>query len=178
MAGADTLAMIAAFLAVTIFYALPSNVLAAREGEPARRVAVELAPQGWAFFTKDPDDDEYVPYRWTGDRFESLLATPQSRAENGFGLSRRQRAQGVEMGLIGSQVEEWVTCTAGVSDACRREALEAPANVAENASPVATLCGEILLVSNAPVPWAYRDFYEEARMDNLAARVDVECTAT
>ena len=167
--------VITAYLAATIFYSLPSNVVASREGELSRQIAVGLAPQAWGFFTKPPNDEEYVPYQVTDEGFEPLLAFPQSTPENAYGLARGQRAQGVEMGIVGATVTEWTTCTAGVSDDCKYAALDGPVSEAVNESQVATLCGDILIARTVPVPWHYRDYYEERRMDSATAVINVEC---
>lgn len=166
----------AAFL-TSVFYSLPSNVLATREGEDARRFSVGLAPQSWAFFTRDPDSDDYDVYQIaSGGNLTRLLRTPNSKAENMFGLSRIQRAQGVELGTIGLQVSDWLDCTEEPrTDTCKTAALERTANTAKNTSKVASVCGEVLLVAAAPTPWPYRELTDSLQEEHLAARVHVTC---
>ncbi|MGV0332599.1 SdpA family antimicrobial peptide system protein [Corynebacterium kroppenstedtii] len=86
------------FFALSIFFTLPSNVISLRDGSGLRTTVVDLAPQNWAFFTKSPRELEYIPYSLENNRME--LSTPQTKAENLFGFSRDQRAQGTEIGSL------------------------------------------------------------------------------
>ncbi|WP_407319279.1 SdpA family antimicrobial peptide system protein [Isoptericola halotolerans] len=176
VAGA-ALALVLLFLGTTIFFSLPSNVLAVREGEPVRRLAVALAPQSWGFFTKDPAEEELEPYLVTDEGLEHVLAFPQASPGNPFGISRKHRAQGVELGLLASQVENWFECTTSTGSECRESVLADPAVTITNASPVATVCGAAVLVKSVAVPWAYRDSYDATRYDVEAAVVEVECVS-
>ena len=178
LAGMISLALFGVFFALTIFYAMPSNVLAVKEGEPLRRTLVSLAPQAWAFFTKPPNDPEFAVYQLRDDgSIESLMLTPQTRPGNYFGLSRKQRSQGPEMGVIGNTIKEWTECS---PDADRGECLESVRSlklqVVDNESPVASVCGRIVIFQTKAVPWAYREFESEARFEVKGAVVESRCT--
>ncbi|MGO2034532.1 MAG: SdpA family antimicrobial peptide system protein, partial [Brevibacterium aurantiacum] len=85
-------------LLVSVFFSLPSNVLSDRGKVNAARVfSVDLAPQGWGFFTKPPSDSDLFYY---DGNLQSVMETPQGRADNLLGLSRTQRAQGPEGGAL------------------------------------------------------------------------------
>ncbi|ASN20163.1 hypothetical protein CGK93_11150 [Arthrobacter sp. YN] len=179
LAGVISLALFGAFFALTIFYAMPSNVLAVKEGESLRRTLVSVAPQAWAFFTKPPNDPEYAVYQLRDDgSVESLMQTPQTRPENYFGLSRKQRSQGPELGVIGNTIKEWADCS---PDGGRQECLERvrslEAQIVDNDSPVASVCGRIVIFQTKAVPWAYREFESEARFEVKGAVVDSRCKA-
>jgi antimicrobial peptide system SdpA family protein len=159
----------------TVFFALPSNVVSAKDGGALRRIAVQIGPQGWAFFTKSPHSTDFVPLRVAADGgLVPALAPPQSKAENLFGLSRAQRSQGPELAYITDQVVRWEECSADRQD-CRERALGATASVARNTSPVPTLCGDFVLVETAPVPWSFRHDFDGYRLDKRAALVRVVC---
>lgn len=165
-------------LLVSIFIALPSNVLNTKAGPSRWRAALAIVlPQNWEFFTKPPSDPELVPYLVHDDgtvHYASLL--PNSRPENLFGLSRSQRAQGPELAAMANQVppDSWTTCTSETD--CLTLARRADPVVVRNDSPVATVCGPAVLLTTRPVTWGYRELYEGWRVDEGAAHVDAHCS--
>lgn len=172
-----TLGVVVLVLVVSVFFSLPSNVLAARDGGALRTVTVRLLPQSWAFFTKPPNDPEVVPYRVHADgelEFVSLL--PNSRSENYYGLTRRQRAQGPELANLYNQVEHWVDCEAEQGDCLDIAVVEGDPLRLVNSSKVPTLCGELLLVETTPVPWAFRHDYSGWRLERRVALVEARCS--
>ncbi|MUN64560.1 SdpA family antimicrobial peptide system protein [Kocuria sediminis] len=176
--GLGALAAVLALLAVTIFFGQPSNTLATRDDSAPRRLATHFFPQAWEFFTKPPSDPEAVPYRITASgAVESMSALPQGRRENLYGLSRAQRAQGTESGYIVQQIDEWVECSASTTVACLDGAEDFPVNRVENNTPDPTMCGRVVMAETAPVPWAYRDYYDHQRVFNRVAVLEVTCRA-
>lgn len=175
VAGAGTIVLVLVVLAVSIFFSLPSNVLSARNASPLRVLSARLLPQSWAFFTKPPSDPEVIPYRVGADgslTFASLL--PNSKADNLYGLSRRQRAQGPEIASMANEVDNWTSCP---TETCVEEVAAAgPAQSLRNGSKVPTLCGPIVLVETKPVPWAFRHDYHGWRISVRAALVEAVCS--
>jgi antimicrobial peptide system SdpA family protein len=118
--------------------------------------AALLLPQGWKFFTKDPRSSELYAYASSAaGEWRAVSASAMSSSENLHGLDRRVRTQGLEIGLILSEVPKpahWADC-AGTVAACA--ASVDPVDV-HNRSPVPTLCGDIALTREQPVPWAWR----------------------
>lgn len=176
VAGLAALALVCSLLLGSIFFSFPSNVVSVRDGGSVRTVSVELIPQNWPFFTKPPNDPEVIPYIVHGDgRIEFASQFPNGRSENVFGLSRSQRAQGPEMANLANQVEEWVDCS-GVRDQCVETAVgQGVAQTIHNSSPVATLCGTVVLMQTEPVPWSYRGHYDGWRLDKEAVLIEAEC---
>ena len=174
-AAALSALLLATWFVGTVFYSLPSNVVSTRDGGSLRRGIVTVFPQGWGFFTLSPTTEEYVAYAEHDGRLTSLKAAPQSRPANLLGLSRKQRAQGPELAALANEVENWLPCSGGVGPECRDRALTETSNRLRNTSPVATLCGKVVIVSTKPVPWSYRHSYSETRIDETAAAVEVAC---
>jgi len=171
-----TLVVVGVALAGSIFYSLPSNVLSTRDGGDVRAFSARLMPQSWAFFTKPPSDPEFVAYTIdSSGRAEFASRLPNSRRENLFGLSRRQRAQGPEIANLANRVEAWTDCDSAAQGCRDASDLDDPAVPLVNASPVPTLCGRVMLVETRPVPWTFRDDYDGWRLDTRAALVDAEC---
>nr|WP_246482999.1 SdpA family antimicrobial peptide system protein [Brachybacterium halotolerans] len=142
--------------------------------------SLEVWPQGWAFFTKPPDGDQVLAYRETPDGLRSIMATPQAKPGNMFGLSRAQRAQGPELSQVTDQLRssDWFTCVEGDTvDDCAIDPDSANSAVRlTDSSPTPTLCGDVVLAQAKPVDWSYREFFKPD--DYLAkglARVHVEC---
>lgn len=171
------LAVVVVLLVGSIFFSLPSNVLSIRDGSTARRVAIGMLPQGWAFFTKPPSDSEAVVFALRDDRVVNINRPPQARVENWWGLSRRQRSQGPEVAQLVHQATTWTPCADTSSAlACATEAAaEQSYEGVANRSPVASVCGRAFVVETEPVRWQFRGFYDEARRALQYSAIDVEC---
>ncbi|MFK4068169.1 SdpA family antimicrobial peptide system protein [Streptomyces sp. NPDC029674] len=164
-----------AVLAASIYFAMPRNVTTQSWMPPVKTAFSAFVPQGWAFFTKDPQSEQFGAYRPRGGAPpENLSLTPQGKAENLFGLSRRQRAQGPEEALLASEVRHWETCR-GSNDDCLRAAAARPAAAVANPSPLPSLCGDVIVTSQRPVPWAYRELLSESSRVTRAAHLRIRC---
>jgi antimicrobial peptide system SdpA family protein len=131
------------------------------------------APQGWSFFTKSPRDPEVFVFQQGGaGTWRAIDRTPYGKVANVFGLSRRARAQGVELGLLleGIPPAAWLSCDQG-----RRSCFDATSALTfapvRNRSPIPSICGRILLVSQRPLPWAWRESNEEMPASRLSLEV-------
>ena len=157
----------------SVVAAFPANVLKPTNNPGALTVVSEVFPQGWAFFTKDPQDVEFVAYRPTEGGLESLLATPQSRAENLWGLSRTQRAQGPELVALGNDAT-WVECVSGqVPLDCYEQGADYVPTVNPMTHP--TLCGDVVLVEEKPVAWSFRNMVKGTHTAERVAYESIEC---
>ena len=142
----------------SIFMSMPTNILSTDIPVGVRDVVTRVMPQGWAFFTRDPQSEMIGAYRLSSTQTpENALMTPQGRVENLWGLSRNQRAQGPEMASLANEVSEWTECDED-SDVCLDNATDESPLKVENSSPAPTLCGDIIIAQETPVPWSYRDF--------------------
>jgi antimicrobial peptide system SdpA family protein len=134
--------------------ALPSNVI---------RLPLEdslkiggLAPQGWAFFTRDPRERDMLMFVKTDAGWLDASLGPNASLQNLGGISRNARGQGIEVGMLVTRLppEAWTRCRARHVKACLDEArghLTLP-----NLYPRPTLCAdEVALVLVSPTPWAW-----------------------
>ncbi|WP_222711094.1 SdpA family antimicrobial peptide system protein [Quadrisphaera setariae] len=163
-------------LLLSVFFTLPSNVLSSRDGGTWRSVFATIAPQNWSFFTRDPESAEIVAYQGevTAKEPQSLMKTPQAKASNFFGITRTQRAQGVEIGLLSSEVTSWADCTDRAA-ICLKAASQQKVEQAENTSPAPTLCGNIILTQQRVTPWSYRNLYPDALRIEKVEHLQVRC---
>ncbi|MFD5479969.1 SdpA family antimicrobial peptide system protein [Streptomyces hawaiiensis] len=154
---------------------LPKNVITLPGQKSVRHSIANMAPQGWAFFTKSPRDPEMVPYQKTPGAWKPLSLTPHSSPRNAFGLNRESRAQGVEIALLlsAAQKGDWRDCASS-----RQQCLDdfgAPARRIENRSPDPTLCGTVGLLQEKPTPWAWRDLIPESHSPERVMVLEVTC---
>lgn len=155
---------------------LPVNVLAPSGADStASRALIRAFPQGWAFFTRTPREEQQSVYRLDGETLVALDRFPHAEPRNDFGLDRGSRKQSVELATLLHAVpeESWTECRAtSLADCVRKISAAYPA---DNSQPNPTLCGPIVVAAHEPVPWAYRDLYQEPTIITRAAKLDVRC---
>jgi sporulation delaying protein A len=131
-------------------------------------------PEAWGFFTRDPRESRVLVRMERRGRWVPASLGPQARLSNAFGLRRRARAQGVEIGLLLEEVPDsaWVHCT-GLPEEC----LERTKNwyAVGDISPRPTLCGRIGFVLQPPVPWAWARSGERITMPSQVLKAEVSC---
>lgn len=172
----STVALSALFV-LSIYVVLPKNVLSTPTFEPLRPEISAIWPQGWGFFTKDPDSQNLDAYQVSGlHDFDSLLVTPQGSPRNLMGLARSSRAQGPELAILVSYLEpeDWTECTTVESD-CLTTVARSAAVAITNTSPIPTVCGDVLLAQETPTPWAYRSLLPETFRVAQVAHALVDC---
>lgn len=168
-----------AVLLVTIA-ALPPGA-AAILGNKTSSAIMRVMPEGWAFFTRSPLDENPNAYvAGSMGAPESLIQLPNTRAENLFGLSRNGRSQGVEVAGLAGQVNEddWIECdrTLTIEECLRHVRAESdePMSI-DNAVPGPVLCEKMILTNEVAVPFAYRNLTTERTKIVRATLVDASC---
>lgn len=111
-----------------------------------------LAPQGWGFYSKNPRDS--VIYVYDMNTEISAVKWPNSRADNFFGISRFGRSQGIEAGLIQAALGEnnWLACDEKAIDCLKKYNSEV---TVINTTPTPTICGDIGIVLQEPLPCVF-----------------------
>ena len=155
---------------------LPPNVIKLPGQQHVRKVALVVAPQGWAFFTKSPREPVHVPYRRLADgTWVDARISPHAKPSNAFGLDRASRSQGIEGALLAHKDGiRWNDCSGAAS---ARECLKSAelSKPISNPSPSPSLCGRAALVEVKPVPFAWRDLVEGSHTVERAAVWEVSC---
>ncbi|MGW2473199.1 SdpA family antimicrobial peptide system protein [Streptomyces sp. NPDC001665] len=149
---------------------VPQNVLRLPGQESAKPVAVTLAPQGWAFFTKSARSPEFEPFRWTG----SAWATASLGRHSEHGFDRVSRSQGIETALLLHEAGKMapISCAATSLRGCLTKARAAVE--VTNRTPNPTLCGRIAVIEQRPTPFAWRGLLPP-RTPKDAFLLDVAC---
>lgn len=161
--------------AYSVHAALPSNPIKL-PAEMSVQPNVWM-PQGWKFFTRDPREEEISVFvRDAEGRWVSGLRGANASPRNFFGLSRATRAQGIELGLLttaaGTIKDAWQPCRDRLEACVERSQLVGEVT---NITPDPTLCGEVGLTLQEPVPWNWSRSKRKVTMPSKAMRVNVIC---
>lgn len=103
-----------------------------------------------------------------------MLVWPNNKVKNLFGIKRYGRAQGIELGLIISNLPnslKWSTCKKDVKT-CVHNMKTQQAIV--NPTPYPTICGDIGIERSTPVPWAWSSY--NVITVSKVLRVNVKCS--
>jgi antimicrobial peptide system SdpA family protein len=152
---------------------VPHNVLELPRTTLPARLLVSAFPQGWAFFTRSPEEEQWEVFTDTSPP-RKLDRAPYSEPHNSFGLDRAVRKQATELAdLVGTIPDtEWRACS---SDAdCVNHA--GPAKTIKNSMPDPSLCGTIVIVGSNIVPWGYRKVRTGSFQNTRSVRVEVQCS--
>lgn len=173
-------ALAAALVAVVTLQSTPYSVARSEKMDDALGEFVSsVAPQGWAFFTKTAKEPTVVPFNTDG---VSVSLLPNARPGNIFGISRKGRAQGVEIGYIQQRVEQdthWEDCESRDAGECARESSMRHDGKhlprVDNDLDKATLCGDLVFVEVEPVPYSYRSSTRLSTKANRAIAFHANC---
>jgi antimicrobial peptide system SdpA family protein len=162
----------------SVHTALPYNPIKL-PGEKAVDAQV-WGPQGWKFFTKDPQEEAMMLFVADGEgRFVPAATGPAPRPSTLFGLRREGRARGVEAGLLLGRVPQaaWRECkeapetclaAGGVSE-------EHPPVKVANPTPEPLICGRAAFALQKPVPFAWARSKHPVTMPSRFVVMEVEC---
>jgi antimicrobial peptide system SdpA family protein len=161
----------ATVLAYTIHPILPDNPIQL----PFEDVSplTHLLPQGWSFFTRNPRlPDPYVYVR-SPDGWQLAPSFAADRDPLAF-FSRSSKLPGVEADRILHDLPqlEWQECRNHPSDCLATAPL---GGTVKNTFPMPSLCGDIGLVSQELIPWAWSRATEEIIMPSKVLRVRALC---
>ena len=162
------------FVFAILYPQLPANASSTDLTTQLRAVSFQIAPQGWAFFTISPRDPKVLAWAETSDGvWADAMRAPHSEPHNAFGFSRDSRAQGVEIGVLLEQTQSavWTECTSEHIEQCLEDAPEGTS--ASNPGPSTTLCGDVALVQQEPLPWAWVG--STTAMPAQVLRLEVSC---
>lgn len=133
---------------------------------------MKIFPQGWGFFSKPPRDDYTFILNSQGDL---AVNWPNNSATNMFGINRAGRSQGIEMGVLVSQVDKdkFIKCDDDINVCAKKQKHK---EKVKNPTPKPVLCGEYTLVTRKVVPWAWADITSPSEMSSEFVKVESVCT--
>ncbi|ATY84484.1 SdpA family antimicrobial peptide system protein [Kyrpidia spormannii] len=149
---------------------LPFSVVPDLPLEP-RLFVEQWFPQGWGFYSKNPRDSYFYVVRMPDHQLP--VGWPNNSLSNIFGISRFGRAQGIEAGLIASEIPNSAYVFTNVNPLWKLDELK-PELVIKNPSPSPTILGDIGIIYQPPVPWAWTKEADKIIMPSRVARVIVK----
>jgi antimicrobial peptide system SdpA family protein len=142
-----------------------------RPSATRRLQMVAIAPQAWGFFSA-PREEQFQVFRWRDGTWERA-DTPLAAAVNRFGFRRATTSHSAEFRTLTEQVgTRWSTAE------LRPEQLPDTAAdpiAVKNLARQPQLCGEVLLLSRPPVPWAWARSSGKFQLPTRFARLTVQC---
>jgi antimicrobial peptide system SdpA family protein len=174
--GAFTLALTCVWLTIAVnavHMALPFNPIRL----PFERwVHVRFwAPEGWGFFTRNPQEEVLLVFvRERDGQWTSASMGPNGMPRNAFGLNRASRAQNVELGQLAGGIPQkaYQPCQHQPAVCLEQDPVVVSLN---NPTPSPTLCGQVGIAMQKPVPWAWSDSRDRIVMPSRVARMKVDC---
>lgn len=159
-------------VAYTVHPVLPDNPIALPFEE--KSPFIPLLPQGWGFFTRDPKSLDLAAFVKMSDGSWQPAPMPKRLWPHPPGFSRGWKLHGIEVGIIFTSLADpqWEHCQERPSACLAKAPL---ATTVENLLSNPTLCGEIGLVRQPPIPWAWREAANETVMPSEVLRLQVVC---
>lgn len=136
--------------------------------------AALILPQGWKFFTKDPQEAQLRVLALVDGEWKSAELGANAEPHNLFGLSKAPRARGAETGVLSRSIPSaaWQPCSESI-EACLSHAPSS--QPLHNPAPAPTLCGTLGFALQKPVPWAWAALRSHFSMPSRVAKVEVAC---
>ena len=140
-----------------------------------KREVFSLVPQGWAFFTRSPREAQISVYQIATDG--SLTPLNHHHHQNYLGLNRDATRLISELGVVKSNLADslWVNTTWNYQSELYGSLPETTVTVT-NPVKNAQLCGELLVVLQPPVPWAWSKSIDQIKMPAKAIRLNILCS--
>ena len=134
-----------------------------------------ICPQGWAFFTRNPREEQTYLYRIIEDQ-PVLQPVHNSRASNLFGAERRARLESMEIAMLAESVkaDKWFNCEDGIGQLDSLNQLST-VKIRNNFSHP-KICGAILLEKKEQVPWAWSKEISAGEVPSKIAKLLVLCS--
>ncbi|QFG69462.1 SdpA family antimicrobial peptide system protein [Ornithinimicrobium pratense] len=159
---------------------VPANILDLPVHAQVKPVLRATLPQGWAFFTRSPREENLRVYPVTADGLAPHVQAAIADPGHAFGLDRAVRAQGTESALVqyAAPAGAWVDCE-GPRPECLEQALvqARDGDLPEVANPAlrTTICGPVVLSIERAGAWAYRDLVADNVRSTQYAVVEATC---
>lgn len=143
-----------------------------------RITLMQIMPEGWAFFTRNPREPVTKIYRQRSGTW-TYVDRANFSPRSWFGAKRTSTLESIELqNLLGGIYSDstWTECTEDVSTCV---ASASPETVAlENTSRTQLLCGSLLVQKHDPVPWAWAQNEDDVVMPSRIVHLSIECSDT
>ena len=143
-----------------------------RPSATRRLQMLAVAPQSWGYFS-GPRSEELEVFRSSNGGW-TRIDVPLGSAANLFGLRRATVNHGAEIRTLQEEAGTRWSTAALTRDQLPEEANASPILV-RNLARHPHICGEVLLVSRPPIPWAWTKSSSRAALPTRFARLSVKC---
>lgn len=150
----------------------PNNVLELSRSSLPARALTSAFPQGWAFFTRSPQEEQMHAYTDTKP-LRPLDRAPYAEPRNAFGLDRAVRMQTAELAAIVAMLRDadWSPCSSE-ADCMTAVGVAKPV---DNPVQHPSYCGAVIVIARNIVPWGYRELVPDTFRNARAIRLQVRC---
>jgi len=134
-----------------------------------------LAPQGWAFFTRDAREEKVILLAYGRSGKLEKIQHAGFHSDYSFGLNRQARKIQMEYSIVTTQMDslQWIPFKGSI-DSLSRFAITLPARNADSKSFDPKLCGEVIVVKTKIIPWAWAKF-DSVYMPSKVMKLYVIC---
>lgn len=166
---------------LVVFWGIVGSVILRSFNDSPLRLGVRnstnvgaFAPEGWAFFTRNPREENLLVYRRAGTSWVRAIPT-NADPQYLLGLGRAQRVQEMELTRILQHVPatSWIHTRSTIVPP-PSAGMRHPVAV-NNTAPHLTLCGEFLLQRQEPVPWAWSKSRRTLMLPTSTVTLDIRC---
>ena len=141
---------------------------------------LDLIPQGWSFFTRDPQESQLQLYKILDDGELKKIQHYHSHYSNFFGMKRDMSRLMAELTVVFREIDRscFYDCKSNnqysiVNPNCF--ALQAEIYHIKNKFSSPLLCGQYLLTSQKIIPWAWTNKRKNVLMPNKSLVIKIAC---
>lgn len=158
-------------IAYELMAMVPNHGLQLARSERARLIFA--LPQGWAFFTRDPQEPVDRYYEPSAGGVRRIDEVNTSR-RNLYGLLKNTRISAIEFAALTSHVAkgDWRPCSTSLAECVSGST---PEKTIVNPMLVQSVCGTLIVGRQPPVPWAWSHLKRPFYVPSQVAMVNVRC---
>jgi antimicrobial peptide system SdpA family protein len=132
-----------------------------------------LLPEGWAFFTRNPREEQLSIYTINKDKSISFVSMKNMEAKNLFGLNRVSRYTLDKMGTVIGQLPNGYWKTIINSDSLNFHIDSLSIFSVKISRPA--LCGKYLIEKKPTMPWSYYSSSKNIHLPSKYIIVKFDC---
>jgi len=137
-----------------------------------------LAPEGWAFFTRNPREPSLNLYHLNEQKeIVPYCSYPSAHPDYWMGAKRDLRSIGAEMGAMITQVPDsiWVAQEGQLISFLEANHQNLKTFSIDNEVQGPFICGDLFLVQKSPIPWAWAKSADRIDHQFKIAKIEVTC---
>lgn len=135
-----------------------------------------FTPQGWAFFTRNPREEQIYIYRIDNNGRLSRINQKHSNFDNIMGLDRKVSKISVEVQYLTSNIHK-SEYTETIWNYDENIFGKVPSKYISVINPINNplLCGNYLIVKQKIVPWAWWSTSRKVQMPSTVVKIQTKC---